>query len=85
MGKHYMVCAVCNGSRWRLFLVDRKDGRKPQPEVRSCPVCNPDGKLGIGITVEEPFSGKTIADFHKQNGVLTGSRPHGSLQRGADG
>lgn len=47
------VCANCNGSRWRIFLVDRKDGHAPLAEVRPCFACNPDGKLAIGIILEE--------------------------------
>ena len=46
------VCAICRGHRWLIYNVERKDGRN-YPEVRSCAVCNPDGKAGIGVTVYE--------------------------------
>jgi len=49
----HRVCPECSGSRWRVFMIDNKDGRKPRQEVRPCPYCNHDGKASVGVTIEE--------------------------------
>jgi hypothetical protein len=49
-----LVCAGCNGHRWTIVLVDREDGRAPVITVKSCPLCNPEGKEPIGVTIKDP-------------------------------
>ena len=37
-------CATCNGHRWQMWRTKNALSGNIQPELRSCPVCNEDGK-----------------------------------------
>ena len=50
--KDYGVCAACNGSQWRIVLVDHEDGIPPTPTVIPCAMCNKDGNREVGITLK---------------------------------
>ena len=44
---HLQVCAACLGHRWMVFLVIDDYGKRPV--VKSCQICNKDGKASPGM------------------------------------
>lgn len=73
--ERHATCAGCNGNRWRVFLVQYPDAKKPTAELRPCVECNPNGDHGIGITMnEEKFRGGS-RDYHLGVWVRVPLRP----------